>query len=659
MMGIFSKLFEKRNLAAPTPEFVRALMGDSVAAGVRVSPESALGYSAVWACVRVLAETVASLPLITYKRQGAVKSRATDFYLYRLLHDAPNPMLTSFEWRELMQCHLLQWGNAFCDVEVDGRGRIMALWPLRPDRMMVVWDGRSARYRYQFPDGRLEWLNENFVFHLRGLSADGVIGYSPLTMARQAVGLGLAAERFGARFFGNDARPGGVLYHPGVLGDEAYNRLLGNWEARHGGLDQSHRVAILEEGMRYEQIGIPPEDAQFLETRKFQIAEVARIFRVPLHLVGELDKATFSNIEHQSLDFVVHVIRPWLVRWEMAIRERLMTEGERAQYFAEFLVDGLLRGDIKSRYEAYSVGRQNGWLSADEIREFENMNPLSGGQGQIYLVPLNMVPAGKLAGRGGEALKRTRLANGREVRGDELDAARARHKLIGHYVELYEDVVGRAVRRETADIGRMARKLLSGRDVAGFHTWLAGFYENEMGFVEGGMSPLLSSYASAIVAMAEAEAGAEGVSVANFVAAYLAQYGDRYKNRHLARLLEAIASAGEGGALAAVEAELAIWQDSEAGRVAREETVRANNAIALAVYVAAGVLWKMWITVGENCPFCEQLNGRRMGVQGAFLGEGERLEAEGKPPLIIGQKIGHAPAHEGCDCMVVISREGA
>ena len=323
-----------------------------------VSPSTALQVTAVFACVRILAETVAGLPLHVYRRlENGGKARAPDHYLYSLLHYLPNPEMTSFEFREVMMGHVCTWGNAYAEIEFDRAGRVRALWPLRPDRMTVKRVNGRLQYIYKLskPDsqGRTEiTLRDEQVFHVHGLGSDGIVGYSPIHLARQAVGLALAAEEFGARFFGNDARPGVVLEHPGQLGDEAHKRLRESWESRHGGLDKSHRVAILEEGLKVHEIGLPPEDAQFLQTRKFQVSEIARMFRIPPHMIADLERATFSNIEHQSLEFVIHTIRPWLVRWEQEIYRSLLTPQERKTYFAEFLVDGLLRGDIKSRYGA-------------------------------------------------------------------------------------------------------------------------------------------------------------------------------------------------------------------------------------------------------------------------------------------------------------------
>lgn len=362
---------------------------------VLINEQNAMGVSAVFSCVRIISETVASLPLVTYERTSDGKQRATNHPMYSVLHDVGNEEMTAFLVRELMQQHLCLFGTAYAEKELDGAGRLKGLWPLRPDHVTTVRNPDSGELAYQviLPNGQMVVFPKDRIFKVVGFGGDGIKGASILSMAREAIGLSIATETYGAKFFGSGARPGGVLEHPGVLTEDAAERLRGSWNEMHSGLDKAHRIAILEEGMSYKQIGLPPEDSQFLQTRKFQIEEICRIFRVPPHLVGSLDRATFSNIEHQGIDFVVHTIRPWLVRWEQAILSQLMTRDERKRYFAEHNVDGLLRGDIRSRFEAYAIGRQNGWLSADDIRGLENQNPLPDGQGKKYLVPLNMVDA--------------------------------------------------------------------------------------------------------------------------------------------------------------------------------------------------------------------------------------------------------------------------
>jgi len=369
------------------------LQSASTYAGVTVTEEGALALPAVYACVRVLSETVASLPLIVYQRQTRGKTRAENHPLYRILHTQPNPEQTAMEFREMMTASLCLWGNAYAEIVRNGSGQTAELWPLRPDRMAVRRVRGQVEYEYAPGDGSTVKLRREQVHHVRTLSGDGLVGYSPVRTAMQAVGLALATEEYGARFFGNGARPGIVLQHPGALSDKAYDRLRGSWQEEHGGLSQAHRIRILEEGMTVETLSVPPEEAQFLQTRQFQAEEIARIYRMPPHKIGLLNNATFSNIEHQAIEFVTDTVRPWLVRFEQAIQRDLLTANEQKRFYAEHLVEGLLRGDTMSRYQAYAVARQWGWMSANDIRRLENMDEIEGGD--EYLTPMNMTAAGE------------------------------------------------------------------------------------------------------------------------------------------------------------------------------------------------------------------------------------------------------------------------
>lgn len=396
------------------------LFGNMSSTDIVVTENNAMQVSAVFACVRIIAETVASLPLNVYERLAdGGKTRAPTHPLYAVLHSYGNDEMTAFSVRELLQTHLCLYGNAFAEIEYDAAGRIRGLWPLRPDRVTPFRtpDGPIA-YQVTLPNGQQVILPKDRIFSIVGFGGDGIKGASVLQMARESIALSIATERYGAKFFGNGARPGGVLEHPATMSQEAQDRLRGSWNEMHSGLDRAHRIAILEEGMTYKAIGLPPEDSQFLETRKFQIGEIARIFRIPPHMIGDLERATFSNIEHQSIEFVVHCIRPWLVRWEQSIQQQLFSDRDRPRYFSEFNVDGLLRGDIKSRYEAYAIGRQNGWLSANMILTMENMDPI-GPDGDIYLVPLNMVPADQAGAERSQIQQLEKRATNFPVQGDD------------------------------------------------------------------------------------------------------------------------------------------------------------------------------------------------------------------------------------------------
>lgn len=373
--------------------------------GKSVNEFTAMQTTAVYSCVRILSEAIASLPLHVYRYKGAGKERVFDHPLYHILHDEPNSEMTSFVFRETLMSHLLIWGNAYAQIIRDGAGRVVALYPLLPNKMTVYRDKngeiyyaytRSSDENPNFKEYGTVMLRREDVLHIPGLGFDGLMGYSPIAMARNAVGMTIACEEYGASFFANGANPGGVLEHPGVLKDPA--KVRDSWNSVYQGSGNAHRIAVLEEGMKYQQIGIPPEEAQFLETRKFQINEIARLYRIPPHMVGDLEKSSFSNIEQQSLEFVKYTLDPWVIRWEQALARSLLLPEEKKQYFIKLNVDGLLRGDYQSRMTGYATARQNGWMSANDIREMEDLNPIAPEEGgDLYLINGNMT---KLADAG-------------------------------------------------------------------------------------------------------------------------------------------------------------------------------------------------------------------------------------------------------------------
>ena len=402
-MGIFSGLFRSRDKPQDrTAGSGYAFYFGGTTSGKAVTERSAMQMTAVYSCVRILAEAEAGLPLHLYRyKEDGGKEKALDHPLYLLLHDEPNPEMSSFVFRETLMTHLLLWGNAYAQIIRNGKGEVIALYPLMPNRMVVDRDIHGQLY-YQYTRSTEEAptmkgvtvnLPPSDVLHIPGLGFDGLVGYSPIAMAKNAIGMAIACEEYGAKFFANGAAPGGVLEHPGTIKDP--QRVRESWQSTFGGSGNSNKIAVLEEGMKYTPIGISPEQAQFLETRKFQINEIARIFRVPPHMVGDLEKSSFSNIEQQSLEFVKYTLEPWLVRWEQSIQRTLFSPEEKKRYFAKFNVEGLLRGDYASRMSGYATARQNGWMSANDIRELENLDriPTEDG-GDLYLINGNMLPLG-------------------------------------------------------------------------------------------------------------------------------------------------------------------------------------------------------------------------------------------------------------------------
>ena len=400
-MGFLSGLFRSRDAPrnSTSGSAYRFFMGSSTS-GKRVNERSAMQMTAVYSCVRILSEAVAGLPLHLYQyTDKSSREKAVDNPLFFLLHDEPNTEMTSFVFRETLMTHLLLWGNAYSQIIRNGKGEVVGLYPLMPDRMTVNRDEKGRLY-YEYmvssddaktlKDGTVR-LSPYDVLHIPGLGFDGLAGYSPIAMAKNAIGLAIAAEEYGSKFYANGATPSGILEYPGTVKEP--DKVRESWNAGFGGSSNAHKIAVLEEGMKYTPISISPNEAQFLETRKFQINEIARIFRVPPHMVGDLEKSSFSNIEQQSLEFVKYTLEPWLVRWEQAMQRSLIPQDDKSKYFIKFNVDGLLRGDYQSRMQGYATARQNGWMSANDIRELENLDriPAEDG-GDLYLINGNMMP---------------------------------------------------------------------------------------------------------------------------------------------------------------------------------------------------------------------------------------------------------------------------
>jgi HK97 family phage portal protein len=473
-------------------------------AGVPVEETNALTCSDVFKCVRVISETASSIPLILYRwLDGGGKERAEDHYLSNILKIEPNPLMTSMQYREVIFNHLLTWGNHYSQIIHNGFGRVDSLWPLRPDRMEVKQDPGTAYgliYRYRPSMGGTIDIPMDEVLHFAGLGFNGIIGYSPIALHRESIALSMAAAEFASRFFGNDATPGGILEHPGKLGPVAHENLKKALIAEHSGGKNRWKPMILEEGMKWNTITVPMKDAQFIDIRKYQRTDICGIYRVPPHLIGDLDRATFTNIEHESMSFVTNTIRPWCVRFEQTLNKKLLGPIEKNRYFFEHLLEGLMRGDVETRYKAYAIGRNWGWLCADDIREIENMNPLPKGQGKIYLVPLNMIPADQV----GQAPAKPIPAKDQGVidvqpvdqkllpqkKSDEQEAFEIRNRLMLSFRRLFEDGTARIVRREVIGI----KKALNRPDYDSFYRDIDDFYKELPLFIMNTMSPIVSSF---------------------------------------------------------------------------------------------------------------------------------------------------------------------
>ena len=441
---------------SPWGDFFFEPVSARTGSGMRVSPDSALRLAAVYACVRVLSESMASLPLVIYQRRAdGGKDKVTDHWLYRLLAKRPNRFQNPFEWREMLQGHLALRGNAYNQIITNAKGEVVELMPLHPDRIRLELLP-SGEYRYRFTDrfGTESILPRGEVWHLRGLSSDGLMGMSPIELARENLGMALAAQDYGARFFANDAKPtGGWIEFPGSFKDsEAKKVFRESYQQAQSGANRG-KVLVLENGMKFHEVGVTNKDAQFLELRKFQITDVARLFRVPPHMIGDLDRATFSNIEQQSLEFVMHTMTPWAERWEASIESELLLEGDDIE--VEFDFANLMRGDAASRASYYQSGIQNGWLTRNEARIAENLNPLEGLDEPLR--PLNMVEESTAE----DVALDTEQAEdpAKEVTEPSDEAAARLRALIDSSAERWARRIARAGRVEEKDLALIAQSL--------------------------------------------------------------------------------------------------------------------------------------------------------------------------------------------------------
>lgn len=652
-MGIFSGFFEQR--LTPSRPGLAALgnFGVASAAGPTVGEASALGYPALYACVKVIAEDVAQLPLKFFERASdGGKREKRDDPRWAMLHDEANPEMTAYELRLMMAWQVATWGNAYAEIEWDDAGYPVALWPLLPDPMsteLVRWDG-ELYYLVRVPgeSGRRA-LPGYRVLHLRNLlGSSGLHGRSVLRLHMESIGFGLALQEFGATYFGNGARPGGVLEHPGKLSKEAQTRLTESFNLDHGGLSNAHRLKVLEEGMKYSPISVPPEEAQFLQSRVFQLGEMARIYRIQPHMVGDLSRSTNNNIEQQSLEHVIYTLQPWLIGFEQGYRRALLLPKEKKSLSFEHAVNGLLRGDFSTRYAGYALGRQWGWLSVNDVLKLENMNPVPGGDARLS--PLNMAELGKTQPadnkRGG--LPRT------ERRADE-DTAADRRRLTGTQRPLIEDAAGRVVRREVADIRRSVQKyLVKANDLQGFRLWLVDFYDEHRGFIDRQMTPTFEAIGRLVLDAIARELGEDGLDQHDaamleesraFVQSLALSWALGNRNE-----LDSLTRDGETSEIAdALNTRLDGWEETEAGKIGMRESVRAIGALSLAAYGLAGVLLLRWMSSGsENCPYCESLHGRVVGIREAFVPAGDWKPEGAAAPMKIRSSAFHPPVHDGC-----------
>lgn len=443
---------------------VRPATQQKAHSGEMITPEGSLQVSAVFAAAMILSQDLSSLPLILYQRIGTIRRRAWESSYYTLLHDKPNHEQSSMVFRQQIMLDLVLWGNFYGQLIWNEAGEITEIWRLQPERMTVARVDGERVYTYSTPNGQPRVFLADEILHIPGLGFDGLVGKSVIGYARNAIGLSIAAEKYGGKFFDNGAQPGIVIEVPEELSDLSYQHLKESWEEGHKGVENAHKVAVLEGGAKIEKIGMPLDDAQYLQTRKFQVAEIARMFRIPPHMIGDVDRSTSwgSGIDSQEQGYVNHTLRPWATLIEETLRLQVLPEQIWANYYYEHLMDDYLRGDIQTRYEAYVKALNNGVMSHNEVRAKENLNPFKGGDSYWMQANMNRI-GGRDAGNGPASL-----------------------------APLWRDAIGRIVKRETNDLQGALRRFQG--NPKRLQAWAKTFYcQDHPAFVRRQLQPILET----------------------------------------------------------------------------------------------------------------------------------------------------------------------
>lgn len=459
------------------------------ASGIRVTPQKALSLSAYLACQRVISEDTAKLPLIVYRRLDRGKERAPEHPAYPIVHDQPNPDMSSMAFRETLTHHAMGWGNGYAEIQRVGAGGVHAMWPIHPSRVEMVRNQDGAWvYRVWSDDGGYYVLEPDRMFHIHGMGFDGRTGYSIARMAAESLGVAIATQQFGGRFFSNGLNIGGVYQTDKKLSDTGYQRLRKSMEDVHAGVDNAHKAMILEEGLKFAKTTIPPDEAQWLETRQFQVEDICRWHRVSPHKVQHLLRSTFNNIEHLGLEHVTDTLMPWEVRWEQEIQRKIIRD---PNYFAEHLNDALLRGDTMSRYQAHNLSITGGWGTRNEARIKENMNPLPGLDEPLEPVAIAKAPESKSDDQKPESDEPP--AKPAKKRKDEEDAEAATIELRRKaFARVFADAAQRLLNKEQNAVARAEKK--HGHNTPAMAEWAREFLQEHGTECYNAMLPLASAF---------------------------------------------------------------------------------------------------------------------------------------------------------------------
>ena len=628
--------FSLENPSTPIAKALMFLGGERTITGRAMNDGRALSLPAVFSAVSSIAGDIATQPLKVYQRRSdGGRELVQDHPLNYILNFETSEGVSAITTREASQAHVLLRGNSYMEIARDGT-EISALTLYHPDDIYHV---QGTEYYKIISEHRTVHMSD--IVHFAGPGGDGVTGFSVIKLARENWSLYSALEESNTRFIANASRPSGVITSPQAITAETAKRLKSMWANRNAGLDGVGKTPILDNGMTWQQVGLSAEDTQFIESRQFAVTDIARWFNIPPHKIGDLTRSTFSNIEEQSIEYVRGTLRPWVVRHEAQMAIKLLSPRERAAgFFLKYNLDALLRGDITRRTEAYQTQFNMGSLTVNEVRALEDRNPIDGGDRAF--IRLDMVPLEKIDE------VQTPDDEGRVEARTEFRTPDDRLKLRTTFLPLFNDAAGRMVRGEVRNVRRL---LKTSDDIQGA---LESYYFDEHPvFAMRTMAPIFRAYAENV---ATASASEVNTDIQIDAEAFADAYADGFVNRYSARSRRDLS----GRDSQQIETRTQEWLDGTATarprseQVSSQERIKLADAVARQVFVAAGVGALIWRTIGDSCPYCVRLNGKRVGVNRSFILAGEQFEGEGDVPALVPKNnIRHAPAHTGCNCTIV------
>ena len=664
---------ELRNLMAPPQAntlgkldrfIITGMLDQLSSAGIEVTEETAQKLTAFYRAIEIYSQTVGMLPLKVYRRVNEGKEEARDHYLWDLLHDTPNDVQTAMEYREMMQAHLIMKNNAIAVIERGSNtGRPTKLIPIDPRRVQLMRnteDGKQLFYRINLKDGPADFETSE-IHHVKGRSKNGLWGDSRLLFGTDAIGRGLAVQENASKFYANSSVPGGILKSKKVLGPDKRKDLKKQWEEGHRGSEKRSRVAVLEEDLDWQPVSFSPADAEIIAASDLTVEDIARLTGVPKHMLAKSDAQAYKNVEIISTEFIIYGLLPWLKRWEQAITRDLVPKEERKEIFVEFSVQGLLRGDFKTRTEGYTKGRQWGYYSANDVKRFENENTI-GPAGDIYLIPMNMKDAEDVLNppepapvvEPTEPKEPTDPPKRSYVQRSISDLRLANRRV---HEPLFIDIYSRLVKRETNELRKGTEKHL--RDLTTFNAFIDNFYLSFGAVVEQLTLPMFTAFSRSVAEVVIAELGepvAQLVDVDDIALSHTREAALRYRLSSKMQL-KALFEETQDLTFDTVNKRLDGWVDTKAKKFAARELLDAESTFVIDEYRKQGIGNKQWKTVGANCPLCNQMEGRIVGISHNFLESGDIVDpGDGKTsPLKPHRSVKGPPLHRGCDCKVVSS----